>query len=243
MKNWQTLYADVNWADYGGSWARKCKDGSWIVIEFTNMDDACGRDNEGNDTYLAEVRRVAPQEASVDTINSAFQCCGVEGKDRTNELALVAAMNQYGAHAPLGSHSGNSYPERVRAAARREAEEYMRDSSALDEAMDRPVNALGSTAREYAAGDFQSAMMRGVLAGNQNARIMAKMHGVDQWAIDDARPSDWLPFFMGYMDGLNRVQPPPPDEDLAPEYTLGYARGENVRDGKCPAPSWIRQAR
>ena len=60
--------------------------------------------------------------------------------------------------------------------------------------------------------------------------------------IDDVRPSDWLPFFMGYMDGIDS-RPAPADEDLAPEYGLGYTRGENVRDGKCPAPSWNRQAR
>jgi hypothetical protein len=40
--------------------------------------------------------------------------------------------------------------------------------------MDRPANKIGSTAREYQAGDTLSAVLRGVAEGNPAAEIMPK---------------------------------------------------------------------
>ena len=42
MKRWTDIGSDCNWADYGGKWARKAKDGAYYILDFTNMYDACG---------------------------------------------------------------------------------------------------------------------------------------------------------------------------------------------------------
>jgi hypothetical protein len=106
--------------------------------------------------------------------------------------------------------------------------------------MQRPVNALGSTAAEYMRGDLDSAMQRGCEAGDPTARLVAKMHGTPEHVIDNVRPADFLPYTFGYiaaMQGAPRETGP----DLAPEYGRGYERGERVRKGEAPAPSWIKQ--
>ncbi len=41
--------------------------------------------------------------------------------------------------------------------------------------MDRPVNKIGSTAREYARGDTNSALMRGLAKDDKTSEIIAVM--------------------------------------------------------------------
>lgn len=86
--------------------------------------------------------------------------------------------------------------------ARREARALL-DEYALEAAMDRPVNAIGSTAREYMKGDLTSAMQRGCEAGDKTARLVAKISGAPQEVIDDTRPADWMPYLVGYTDGVH----------------------------------------
>lgn len=58
-------------------------------------------------------------------------------------LVLVECLVGYGLGAPLAEFSGKSYPERVRAAARREAEHLMKDRAAAQVALARKVNRSG----------------------------------------------------------------------------------------------------
>jgi len=247
MKNWQELSGDVNWEDYGAAWARRDPNSArvWYVIKHENLIDCMGeRDvkESGLDPHLTTVYRVDLDETSDESIKSALQCCGLDLDDVDREhhdLALVECLVSYGAAAPMGEH-GSKYATRARAAARRAAEELIADSDACEQALNRPVNKLGSTAAEYARGDFAPAIERGVLAGEPGARITARMYGVDQWAIDDAKPADFLPYVMGYMTAMSEGERETCD-DLAPEYNLGYERGERVRKGEAPAPAWIKQ--
>jgi hypothetical protein len=72
--------------------------------------------------------------------------------------------------------------------------------------------------------------------------LVAKMYGVDQMAVDDARPADWLPFLAGYAAGVEgrEAMKNDPANTLAPEYLRGFERGKRVRAGECPAPGWIK---
>jgi hypothetical protein len=163
MKDWAFLTGDINWEDYGGTWFRNLRDGVYILLRFENMDEACGRDNEGYDTYLCDVLQVDLNTLPETELQSALQCCGIdldEIEEQHQEIAKVDACLCYGAYAPLDSTSGNSYPMRVRAEARRIADTYFVDRVALEERLDRPVNMIGSTAREFGQGDLQSAMDR-----------------------------------------------------------------------------------
>ncbi len=174
MRGWIELCSDVNWIDYHGMWARKARDGSWYVIRWTNMVDAMGeRDVEecGCGEYEADVKRVdiaAIRHENVDGINGALKSCGfretdegivsdsgdiVAAKDSPHyEAAIVECCIQYGFGAPLESFTGSKYPLRIRAQARKYAEECMRDGDLLEERLERPVNAICTSADNYGKG-------------------------------------------------------------------------------------------
>lgn len=244
-KGWVELCGDVNWQDYGGKWARRDPNNArvWYVVEHIDLVEVCGSDAEGSDRYIDTVYRVDLDTVSEADIQSALDCCGIDLDDFERadlDMVTVEVLQSHGTAAPMGEYSDAGYPERARAAARRAVEEMIADADHTEALLNRPVNALGSTAAEYARGDFASAMERGVLAGRPDARLVAKIHGVDQWAIDDARPADFIPYVMGYMAAMQGGDPETGD-DLAPEYGLGYERGEHVRKGEAPAPGWIKQ--
>ena len=88
----------------------------------------------------------------------------------------VEALASYGAVAPLEQWAGSN-ARKLLAEARSESRS-LDDPDKYEAAMSRPVNRLGSTAREYAAGDFDSAIERGLARNDMSAQIMAKMHGI-----------------------------------------------------------------
>lgn len=224
--------------DYGGKNFRQSGNRQFQVVELINMDEACGRDNEGQPKYIVELRLVDLAAISEATLKSALDSCGWEKMDQS-DLCLAECCDSYGAHAPLESFSGNNAHKLLRQAYK--AANALLDESALEEQLERPVNKIGSSAREFMNGDFMSAIQRGCESGNQDARIMAKMHGASQEQIDGARPTDFLPYLMGYMAAMNGGTKET-DPDTSPEYFRGYDRGLAVKSGQCPAPTWIQTA-
>lgn len=179
MRNWIELCSDVNWEDYHGMWARKAKDGSWYVLQWTNLWDAAGKQS-GMPQYDCEVKRLELESLSDPATASAIGSCGWRFGDGTRDIidehsgtvvaeagtdswtyALVECCIQYGYGAPLESFQGDHYPLRIRAQARRFAEECMRDAALVRERLARPVNAIGSTAAEIGRGDIDAALDRG----------------------------------------------------------------------------------
>jgi len=239
MKSKWQYSGDVNMLDYGGKNFRQTGPRQFQFVELINMDDACGRDNEGQPKYAVALHLVDLDSIPEKTIKSALECCGQEWLE--NDILLAECCDSYGAHAPLENWSGNNAHKLLRLAYK--AANALLDESALEAAMERPVNKIGSSAREFMTGDIFSPLQRGCESGNQDARIMAKMYGVPQEAIDDTRPEDYLPFFMGYMSAMNggeRNVACAEGDTISPEYFRGYDRGLNVKAGKCPAPSWIQ---
>ncbi len=163
---------DVSPEDYGGKWYRRVAPGTYQVIELTNMDDACGRDNEGHDPYVVELSLVDLTTIPLDVQHSAMRSCGIDEVIPQDHLAIVCY--EHGCKAPLESWSGRAWSKLLRAA-RSEAHALARDASALAERMDRPVNAIGSTATEYMHGDVTSAILRGVAVGDPAAELMLRM--------------------------------------------------------------------
>jgi hypothetical protein len=168
MRGWTDLGSDVSWDDYGGKWGRAAKDGSWFVVRFENMYDACSEGEckrNGQAQYIAETLRVNLPELTEKQIKSALDCVGQSAEDLSADphvrgAQLTEACVAYGFYEPLDTFSGDVYPARLRAQARRAAEALMRDASALETARERPVNRIGSTAAEYGRGDLDSALFR-----------------------------------------------------------------------------------
>jgi hypothetical protein len=198
MKGWTDIGSDASWDEYGGKWAKRARDGSYYVVDFTNMWDACGEEEckrDGQAKYVCEVKRVDLSDLSSESIKSALDCVGLRlgvdgivsdqgdviaapGDLRRGELVLVEACVSYGNAQPIDSFSGDNYSSHIRADARRAAEAFMRDAVALETRLERPVNRIGSTAREYGRGDLNSALSRGPFDPTKN--LMRKLHGLPE---------------------------------------------------------------
>jgi len=172
-RGWTDIGSDVNWKDYGGRWARHIDGTRYHVLRFEN----CAEWGDGATGYhcdLAEVDVASPQ------LEKALGCSGLSLEDMADiqeqhrEWAKVDALASYGAAAALWQDGGPNAHKLMRAA-KAESRMLERDAAALDERLDRPVNKIGSTAREYAAGDINSAILRGLADRNPAAEIMAKM--------------------------------------------------------------------
>ncbi len=198
MPGWIDIGSDVSWDEYGGRWARRANDGSFYIIEFTNMYEACGESDckrDGQSQYVCEVKRVDLTDLSDDKIKSALDCVGLtrtggriysngeeiaddSEDERRYQIVLVEACVSYGYAQPLDTFSGNVRASNVRAQARRAAGALMRDAAKLETALERPVNKIGSTAREYGRGDVNAALFRGPVDTTKS--IILKMHGATE---------------------------------------------------------------
>lgn len=176
---WKQLWLD----DPGGKWCRRLPEGKrFLFIEFDDMNDACGKDNEGLDKYCAALSYVDVDAIPNHELAQALRSAGytpefpLEDDDlrRVNWEAVAEACHSYGLKAPLGEWSGGSWHNVVRAAAQ-EGVRLLRDETRLAEKLDRPVNLVGSTAREVMVGDFESGITRGKAEGNPHALIVGKM--------------------------------------------------------------------
>jgi len=176
-RNWHDLCSDVNWTDYDGSWARKVTETRYLVIQFENCRE-WGDGATGYHVSLSEVDLNAPN------VLNAYRSSDVplDGIDEYGEdipkdryrLMCVWACHSYGIKAPLFQASGRNVRKLV-AAAKREARRLIGSKAEYRKRMARPVNALGSMAREYQRGEIHKAVVRGVLAGDPKAEIMAKL--------------------------------------------------------------------
>lgn len=182
-KGWHDIGSDGSWADYGGKWAFKGPGRKYFVVRFENMYECCGEnDCKSTDTpqYLAEVLLVDLGDIPTHTMLSALQCFGfmygnageeivTEGgssviatADRVNspgltwDLVHVEACVSYGAYAPLDSMSSDTGPIKLRNAARRSAESFASDANRTEVAMNKPINEIGYSAREYMQGDLMT---------------------------------------------------------------------------------------
>lgn len=257
MSNFKFLTGDSNWQDYGGKWARKVGDGRYHVMELLNWHDAVGED-EAPATYnvnLSEIDLTAAPESALNDAYRYYGWDGTEGFLKTDEMK-VECLHSYGHKAPLWDKNGNNYSKLMTECRAESA--ALDDPAAHEAAMNRPVNAAGSTAREFAQGDIYSAMTRGVREGRTASKLMAKMHGASDEniaAVAASKPKrvvafnvnltevpndDPLPYVTGYMHAMSGSGLSKPRGDLATAYIDGYHIGVEVKSGKAERPTWAR---
>lgn len=254
-----TLYEDNN-----ATYARRVRDNVYHVIKFTDFVDACGESEakEIGGVYGVELKEIDLDVTPQDQIDSAMQCCGQE--EQPTGYALVECLSDYGCGAPLFDDIGNNRRKLMKAA-RQTSLEMENDYEAYEQAMNKPVNAIGSTAREFGQNDIKSAMVRGVCNDNPEAKIMAKIHGAPDEAIQacvGAIPGrtiyrihqhkiqgieDPLAYIAGFVDALSgrgkaRVDRGScPDDELAPAYLEGYKYAVSYKAGDVKRPEWLVQ--
>jgi hypothetical protein len=189
------LTGDVNYTDHGGKWCRHVGGRRYHVIELMNWAETVGEREaaEIGAKYNVSLREVDLTDLGDKPIRDALRSCGWEFAPENGDiecehngstvcgrweahfdLVIVEACHGQGSAAPIWDENGNSWRKLIRAA--------MRESRALDNpeaherAMSRPVNAIGSTAAEYARGDLVSPLKRGEAAGDPKASLIAKMY-------------------------------------------------------------------
>ncbi|RKZ05314.1 hypothetical protein DRQ25_16440 [Candidatus Fermentibacteria bacterium] len=227
------------------------------MIEMNDVHDY----NDFECNYLVDLSEIDLDMVSEKNIEDAMRSCGWEGMDQDNPEYQVEMLHSYGCKAPIEDWSGNNWHKMFREA--RKLSYELDDLESHEERMNRPVNALGSTAREFMQGDFRSGMLRGISEGKDDARIIGKMHGMSDDLMDKMRgmetkfnagqfrmhpiggpssvPSDDpLPYTMGFMAGMNSSKMEDNREDLAPAYIEGYKFGVSVRCGDNPWPDWAK---
>jgi hypothetical protein len=204
-KGWTDIGSDLSWSDHGGKWAKKVEDKrTFYVLDFTNMWEVCGQGakNDGCEQYLCEVKMVDLDEIDIEQLSSALGCCGLRftagwsiedeqgniltgpGFEGRYDWILVEACVSYGAYAPLASFGSDHHPLNLRGKARQYAERLIledsvsmrRHSERVEKLLNRPVNRIGSTAREYMKGDLTSALDRGPF--NVEKNLMRKLSGL-----------------------------------------------------------------
>lgn len=172
---WVVLTGDSSWEDYGAKWCKKDSVGVWWVLRFEN----CAEWGDGASGYYCDVQRVRFRDVSTADIKRALQSCGLaidiedgsivdehsgdliaEALTERYELVMLEALTSYGIYSPMGKETGESYPLRVRAAARRLAESLMADAGRCNAALAKPVNALGATAADFGRGDGIGSSLR-----------------------------------------------------------------------------------
>lgn len=249
--------------DYGGKWYQRVGSGRYHIIELINWVDAVGAHEAEfiGATYnvsLSEVDLLAAPDSNIDDALSSWSWTREDLKEYPDPaLVLAEVLYSYGNYAPLWQEDGNNYRKLLKAA---KAESLsLDDGDAYEAAMNRPVNAIGSTAREYAQGDIYSAITRGVRKGDDKAKLLAKSYGasdeniakVEEAApapqvfsmnvkLNDVPSDDPIAFQFGYMTALagGGLDQGTDREDLAPAYIEGYKLGVDVKTGNKPQPAF-----
>jgi hypothetical protein len=138
--------------------------GYWWVLKSTDLVDACGEreaaEMSGNKRMLimADLNLV-PGPALVSKIQQeqVVESCGWDGWDGENEEAWIETASSYGLSIPV-HHAFGGTPESALRRTLRDAQVDLDGS--IDCYLDRPVNRIGQTGREYLAGDMDSCLAR-----------------------------------------------------------------------------------
>lgn len=185
------LTGDMDWEEYGGSWYRKI-DHRFHVVKVFNWEEAVGEAEASEIDGTHHIDLVEVDTNDEERIKSALECCGyyadedgnivadsgdmlAELKDEdTWRLVVCESMVAYGSYAHIRDFSGSNLHEMF-ATMVVESNQMVDDAEAYENRMNRPVNAIGSTAREMQRGDINSAILRGLSTGDKNAELMARM--------------------------------------------------------------------
>ena len=167
-RNWLTIFD-------GGSdqWLYACRVGlTYVFVQIMDLPAYCGQD--ANSRWSVSVALVDLMAISPEAMASAMQSCGcdepLDFKDESDRLRLAEMLFSHGSKSPAWDKAGGKvtfdnygnceqdYDENcpafrsLRKEAREQAEELLTSESAREGAMDKVVNAIGQTAREYANG-------------------------------------------------------------------------------------------
>lgn len=192
-KNWIDICSDVNWEDYHGMWGIRVDVGEWYVIKFTNLLDCVGEFELGDlGRFDFQVCYCNLNEISSKELRSVRNSFNIDSYELATDIetALIYGCVNDGLAATLETISGNSWPMRLRASAKRCTESYIKDNAKLENELDQPFNAIGTTKRQQSQGNYLGGLRNyaialgcGAVTGrkkeDQTKNLMLKIYGVD----------------------------------------------------------------
>ena len=181
MSKWQFLTGDVNYKDYGGKWYRQVKGEIYHIVELVNIEEATGK--SVTDKYFVNLQEIDLDLISQKDLKSAIESCELQEDIEITPIITIDILSAYGRYTPMGNWEGNNYREVIKQA-KAESNRLSTDSDYRERQLDRPVNRIGSTAREFGAGDYDSAIIRGIAKGDKVARLLGKIQGRSQEDMD-----------------------------------------------------------
>jgi hypothetical protein len=231
------LTGDCNWSDYGGKFYRKVGIKRFHIMDVINWIEATGDDSGFK--YRVSLSEVDLRALPVNQLERAKRSCGweTEPPEFFTEKLTLDMVHSYMGGVPLGEYMGNNLNKLMKQARATSAD--LDDPDQYETAMNRVVNGIGSTAREYGQGDFNSAMVRaGFGSPVAQTSTLGPHTGIQAQIVTDTVPSDDpLAYMMGYMralagSGLEE------ETDLAPAYIEGFRFGVSVKSGETTRPDW-----
>lgn len=183
------LTGDVSWEDYGGMWCRRV-DHRFHVVKILNWEDAVGSAGASGTDGTHHIELVEVDTNDVEQAKSGLDSCGYYNDEDGNivtdqgdilaelkdegrwRLVICEAMAQCGHSAPLDQETGSDLSQLFNNVLI-QSNTYVDDEEAYEKRMNRPVNRIGSTAREMQKGDINSALLRGLARGDEKAELMS----------------------------------------------------------------------
>lgn len=180
-RGFQFYTGDTNWLGYGGVWARCIGTARYHFVELTNIDEACGRDNEENPTYVVELAEVDLPQIPKSLLVQVGKSFGLDDllddmpKGEAYDRAWAYNCFEYGAKAPLDQIATDNGHKGLRAMIKAS---YLLTSNreAHIAALSKPVNRIGASALEYMVGDLTTPLLRGIAEGEPQACLMGRIY-------------------------------------------------------------------
>lgn len=250
MKNTRFI---IMYEDYDAWYVRRLEGRRYHFMQLLDLVEACGESEakEMGGKYNVDLHEIDLDLVPKDQIKGVMDSIGWDEATMKNmsEAVVATEVGRYGYGAPLYSETGSNR-EQLLKNCRHESARLQADRAAYEEAMNKPVNAIGSTAREFGQGDLRSALFRGIQEDTPEARIIGKIQGFNEGTMDQIKeqkpfpitsmsiavkkvPSDDpIAYMMGYQDALGgHGKADAGDDKLAPAYLEGYKKGVAVKAG------------
>ncbi len=180
-----------DWEEYGGMWYRKI-DHRFHVVKIFNWEDAIGEAEAADIDGTHHIDLVEVDTNDDERIKSSLRCCGYYADEDGNivsdsgdmlaelkdedawRLIVCEAMVSYGAYANIHGYTSSDL-DKMFASMLAKSNLLIDDPQVYEQHMNRPVNRIGSTAREMQRGDINSGILRGLASGDESAELMARM--------------------------------------------------------------------
>ena len=89
-KGWQFVTGDLNWEDYGATWAKDCGKGVWMFVVFMDLRDCMGEqelEESGIQPKNAAVKMVSLGDVPTKELAAAMKSCGTSSPSALSNLS------------------------------------------------------------------------------------------------------------------------------------------------------------